>query len=299
MSFPLKPLQLVAQWVPGAFFIVAILPAFYDWSWSKTMEDLAKSPTSISPAVSLPAFAIAAFVIGQVFDSLRDIFENDNINWDFFFGGETEKLRKLEDYYFTYYIFNVNLAIALSVAMLVWILAGHFCDFSLLIWFLVILSLVILIWDACLLRKHIVKHTNSIPKTPLPHEGVYTRLKPSIIHAGGVGVFAICDIKKDAPIFGDDEEDMVWVDENESTGVPPAVRELYDDFAVIKNDGKCYGCPQSFNLLTLSWYLNESNNPNVRCDKDYRFFALRDIEAGEELTVNYLTYSELPKKSRR
>jgi SET domain-containing protein len=72
------------------------------------------------------------------------------------------------------------------------------------------------------------------------------------------------------------------------------LRKLYDDFAVIKDDGKKYGCPRNFNLLTLAWYLSESKDPNVECGKNNRFFALRDIKAGEELTVNHATYSESP-----
>ena len=50
------------------------------------------------------------------------------------------------------------------------------------------------------------------------------------------------------------------------------------------------GCPSNFNRLTMSWYLNESKNPNVRCDKSYNFWTLRNVKAGEELTVDYLSY---------
>ena len=75
-------------------------------------------------------------------------------------------------------------------------------------------------------------------------------------------------------------------------GIASALRDLYDDFAIIKNDK--YGSPRNFDLLTTSWYLNHSDNPNVAADKHYRFYALRDIKEGEELTVNYRTYSETP-----
>lgn len=133
------------------------------------------------------------------------------------------------------------------------------------------------------------------PKTELPHDDVCTRLKPSKLHRGGVGVFAIRSIKKGCPIFGDDETEIIWIKQPSLTRLPKSIRKLYDDFAIIKYKGKLYGCPRSFNLLTLSWYLNSSTNPNVRIGKGYRFFALRNIRAGEELTVNYLTYSELPR----
>jgi len=50
--------------------------------------------------------------------------------------------------------------------------------------------------------------------------------------------------------------------------------------------------------LTASWFINEPKRgkwriqPNVRCDKDYNFYALVDIEAGDELTVDYSKYSD-------
>ncbi len=59
----------------------------------------------------------------------------------------------------------------------------------------------------------------------------------------------------------------------------------------MKEDGH-YGCPKNFNQLTPSWYLNHSDHPNVAFDSNDEFFALRDIRANEELTVDYSTYSE-------
>jgi hypothetical protein len=130
----------------------------------------------------------------------------------------------------------------------------------------------------------------------LPHTGVYTRLRPSKIH--GIGVFAIRKIKKGTNIFSGDDADMVWMKKSSLRGLPGEIRRLYEDFAVIRNNGIEYGCPKSFNVLTVGWYLNESENPNVGCDKGFDFFALRDIVAGEELTVDYSTYSE-PTQIRR
>ena len=124
----------------------------------------------------------------------------------------------------------------------------------------------------------------------LPHERVYTRLKPSKIH--GVGVFAIMDIPKGTYVFREDDESIVWVEKESLQFLPTEVKELYDDFCII--DGKRYGCPRHFDALTPSWYLNHSETPNVAADKDFRFFALRDIKIGEELTTDYRTYSDAP-----
>jgi hypothetical protein len=129
-----------------------------------------------------------------------------------------------------------------------------------------------------------------------PHEGVYTRLRPSQVHEGGVGVFAIRKINKDMVLFSGDNEEMLWVNEDSLPKAPKEIRRLYDDFAAIKE--KRYGCPPTFNRLTMSWFLNEPKEggvPNVGCDpKTYDFFALREIKAGEELLVDYSKYSEPP-----
>jgi SET domain-containing protein len=128
--------------------------------------------------------------------------------------------------------------------------------------------------------------------TELPHEGVYTRIKPSKIH--GVGVFAIREIPKDTYIFTGDNSKMVWVDKSIIDKQDIEIKRLYDDFCIIKGDK--YLCPDNFNNLNVGWYLNESKyNPNVRCDENYDFYALRDIKKDDELTVDYSTFSDYPK----
>lgn len=130
----------------------------------------------------------------------------------------------------------------------------------------------------------------------LPSYRVFTRLKRSKLH--GIGVFAIQLIKKGSHIFYGDDEDLQWVPRSRVAELPKPIRRLYDDFGVLR--GKAYGCPRNFNLLTLAWYLNHSARPNVRCDEDYRFVAVRNIRRGEELTVDYRTFSEgtIPRSKR-
>lgn len=126
-----------------------------------------------------------------------------------------------------------------------------------------------------------------------PHENAYTRLAPSKIH--GVGIFAICDISKGTNVFGNDKSQMFWFDKAEidQLGLSHDIKKLYEDFCVVEN-GK-YGCPENFNSLTIGWYLNrplEGEEPNMYCDENFDFIASRDIKKGEELTVDYSTYSE-------
>ena len=122
-----------------------------------------------------------------------------------------------------------------------------------------------------------------------PHDGVYVRLGASPIH--GVGVFAILRIRKGTNPFKGDNSTMIWYSAAKVRRLPESIRKLYQDFGVLK-DGK-YGVPPNFNQLTPAWFLNDSPlDPNVRCGKDYDFFAVRDIKKGEELTISYDTYSE-------
>ena len=120
----------------------------------------------------------------------------------------------------------------------------------------------------------------------VPHREVSTRLRPSKIH--GVGVFALKDIRQGTKLFGYDLDEMWWIKQDDTKKLPKQIKKLYEDFAVLK-DGR-YGCPINFNRLTMSWYLNESKYPNVHCDSNYNFTALKNIRAGEELTVDYLSY---------
>jgi SET domain-containing protein len=129
--------------------------------------------------------------------------------------------------------------------------------------------------------------TNYRKRNKLPHFKVFARIGRSKIH--GVGVIAIRNIKRGTHIFYGDDEPIYWVDKKKIKGLPNEIKKLYEDFCIIK--GGRYGCPSNFNLLTPAWYLNHSKKPNVACDKEYEFYTLRDIKRGEELTVDYATYS--------
>ena len=125
-----------------------------------------------------------------------------------------------------------------------------------------------------------------------PHYKVYTRIGVSILPNAGVGIIAITKIPKDEYIFFPDDDEIVWVGEERVDNVPDNIKRLYKDFC-IKEDN-LYGCPVNFNKLTPAWYLNcNPTSPNVYCDKDFRFKALRDIDEGEELTADYSKYSKV------
>jgi hypothetical protein len=56
----------------------------------------------------------------------------------------------------------------------------------------------------------------------------------------------------------------------------------------IEYGGGCY-VPHDFGCMEIGWYLNHSDMPNAHHDENYDYIASRDIQAGEEITVDYST----------
>jgi len=131
----------------------------------------------------------------------------------------------------------------------------------------------------------------------MPHDGVFARIGRSRIH--GVGVIAVRDIPAGTAVFRGESERVTWVSRAAVRRLPPALRALYEDFGMVW--GSRIGVPPTLNMLSVGWYLNHSDRPNVEADDDARFFALRDIRAGEELTADYRTFTDeaLPFRPRR
>ena len=133
-----------------------------------------------------------------------------------------------------------------------------------------------------------------------PHDGVYARVAYSRIH--GVGVRAIRDIPAGTLVFRGESERVVLVSRAAVRRLPLAIRQLYEDFGMIWGDQ--LGVPPTLNMLSVGWYVNHSDRPNVEADEDGRFRTLRWIRKGGELTADYRTFTDealpfRPKRSRR
>jgi len=133
----------------------------------------------------------------------------------------------------------------------------------------------------------------------MSHVYVFVRLGVS---EGNIGVFAVRFIKKGENPFLYGNTPIIWVKDSEIQGLLGGLRKMYEDFGILrtKEGIKEWGVPSSFNAMTPIWYLRHSSeNPNMRCtgpsdnpEEDYQFLTLRDIQPGEELTVDYSTFSE-------
>lgn len=123
--------------------------------------------------------------------------------------------------------------------------------------------------------------------SPLPHHEVYARLAPSPVH--GIGVFAIWRIPEGTKVLGDPGIPLTPIPKQTIDALHAPYRRLYEDFCVLEDDA--YFSPPSFNQITIAWYLNHSDTPNLAYGEGSAFYSLRLIEPGEELTVDYHTYS--------
>ena len=116
----------------------------------------------------------------------------------------------------------------------------------------------------------------------------YVMIKPSPLH--GIGVFAIRPIPKGTKnIFSEGMGDWIQVSKQEVASLPISSKDLIENHCLFDEDH--YFIPEyGFKLLDLVIYLNHSDTPNVQSLNDgEQFEALRDIQEGEELLVDYGT----------
>ena len=114
-------------------------------------------------------------------------------------------------------------------------------------------------------------------------------LKPSAIVKDGVGVFVLHDIAKDTYM------EMFLPDFQEELYDKDDIPEELEGYCLDQEGGKIL-CPKFFNRMDIGNYLNHSENANLRYEKGRGYFAVRDIQKGEELLADYRQLGE-PKDS--
>lgn len=126
-------------------------------------------------------------------------------------------------------------------------------------------------------------------------KNTYTRLRPSPI--GGVGVFAVRDIPAGInPFPGSESTEWHRFTINELKDLDLAVMKMVEDFFVL-NDDEVYIPDSALNGINISFFVNNSDSPNLKTTDDgYTFKTARHIKAGEELVVAYETYDDSYKK---
>ena len=105
-------------------------------------------------------------------------------------------------------------------------------------------------------------------------------LRPSGI--AGVGVFVTHPVRKGAylALFLDDTVRRVTYAEMEKD---PQLKAFCLVYGVEREEHCCV--PHSFSKMEVGWFLNHSTTPSAERNEGWR--AARDIEAGEEITIDY------------
>lgn len=176
MSFSLKPRLFLIGFLPGFLFIAGCLALKKNCDYS-SMGKLLKDIILFSGT----AIIVFSFIIGQVFDSVRDlIIENllkfdlrkckfvkeNNIDWDFFYKADEKNIKKLDENFYLFYVINTNISICFFLFLLMIIfnwpfpISSNYFGFNKFgIIILIIISIIVLIGDAVAIRPHIVKIT--------------------------------------------------------------------------------------------------------------------------------------------
>jgi SET domain-containing protein len=106
-------------------------------------------------------------------------------------------------------------------------------------------------------------------------------VRPSRI--AGVGVFCTHAVKKGTRLRVFNGDKTIKIHKNEMSA---DVRQFAEFFGVEDSEGFFY-VPDNYMCMSIGWYMNHSNNNNAFHDAGYKYFAARNIKAGEEITINY------------
>ena len=116
----------------------------------------------------------------------------------------------------------------------------------------------------------------------------WVMIKPSPIE--GIGVFALQDIPKGCrSMFSKSNEQEQWitVTKAEVEKLPEHAKALIENYCLY--DEENYFIPDyGFKKMDLVNFLNHSDTPNIVSINEGEFFeAIRDIQKGEELVIDY------------
>jgi SET domain-containing protein len=122
-------------------------------------------------------------------------------------------------------------------------------------------------------------------------QDVFCRICKSPI--SGVGVFAIKKIIKGRnPFIGCFSEDYFEFTPKEIESLESGIKKYVKDMCALQK-GICYLPKCGVARIDISFFLNHSKTPNMReINEGDGFVAKRDIDIGEELTVDYETYTD-------
>jgi hypothetical protein len=169
MNFAPKAGPLVAELLSGVTALLIIYFDFHGLSF-KEFDELT--------AGAIAVLVVIAWIIGTFFDALRNLLEwvwdcsrftERELNWDFFFRGDERRLANLDQYYWSFYLLDMDMAIAIVLSLVASacfltakMIPAHW--YSWVIWGLLLLAAVFFEIDGMSLRWEIKKLLNEEAK---------------------------------------------------------------------------------------------------------------------------------------
>jgi SET domain-containing protein len=118
------------------------------------------------------------------------------------------------------------------------------------------------------------------------NNGIITKLVPSSIIGAGVGVQTLTEIHKGEVVFA--PRDNCFVQWGELADQSGAVIEYVKKVCNHNFYGFWIDC--DINEIGAAYFVNHSDSPNLMHNRDTDvYYALKNIEIGEELTCKYLS----------
>ncbi len=123
-------------------------------------------------------------------------------------------------------------------------------------------------------------------------KNTYCRLKPSPLH--GIGVFAVRDIPRGInPLMIIKEPLWTKFSFEDLKDIDREVLTMVSEYCTFEKDGTIFIPDSVLNGMDISFYVNDSETPNlVTRDDGLTFTTKRKIKKGEELCVSYKTYDD-------
>jgi hypothetical protein len=169
MESSIKPQALMGHILPG-FLLLAVFLYFLVTQAPDTFEKIDKVSSGVAAIGGVSLFLLV-WLLGHICDTIRNICEYpldwmfvkpaERKLWKSFYAKERDKVELLERYYYSYYVLDMNCVVA-NVILFLASAAMHWVNLIYCSWFgvLLIVSTVVFLVDAALLRHEMVERVN-------------------------------------------------------------------------------------------------------------------------------------------
>ena len=168
MNFAPKVGPLVAELLSGVISLLIIYFGFHGFS----LDQIDKLTGG-----AIAVLVLLAWILGTFFDLIRNLLEwvwdsqylaNHPLNWTFFFRGDKDRLSNLEHYFWSFYLLDADVAIAILISVIlspcILLIAGRIIiGLKWGAWIVLLLIALLFANDARLLRREIKTFLDAEP----------------------------------------------------------------------------------------------------------------------------------------